>query len=203
VILRVINGQVRSGELDSVAASYRRTYVPVAEKLDGLARFVIAVRDGADGVQHLAAMTLWTTVDAALAAYGGDLAAIRTVDAAEHGEVLVRVDYYEVEDTAGPGPAEEPVTLLRLTAGRVARGLDAEIQQELRRNLPSLPAEARESWVGRRVLDSDVEIAFVSTWTSGPGDGSLEEPMWPSISARYDSFRVEVLRILIEGSGRA
>jgi hypothetical protein len=34
-----------------------------------------------------------------------------------------------------------------------------------------------------------------------PDGVSLEDPIWPSISSRYDTFRVEVLDVLLEGGG--
>ena len=89
---------------------------------------------------------------------------------------------------------------LRLTAGTVARGLDADIQQDLRRRLVELPGEVAEGYVGRRVLGDVVEIAFVSTWSSAKDRESLEEPIWPQISTRYDTFRIEVFDIVLSGT---
>ena len=200
MILRVVRGRVRPGDLDAVAASYRREYVPAAERSAGLDRFIVAARVDADGGHALAALTLWATVEAALEAYGGNLGAVRTLDGVDHGEELSHVDYYEVDtDEARRGPGAP--TILRLTAGRVARGLDADIQQELRRNLPTLPAEVLAAWVGRRVLGVEVEIAFASAWSAVPDGRSLEAPMWPAISDRYDTFIVDVMDILLEGRG--
>ena len=125
-------------------------------------------------------MTVWSTVEAALAAFEGDLSAVRTLDGVGHGETLSRVDYYEVDDGAArrrPGTA----TRLRLTAGTVARGLDADIQQELRRRLSELPAEAIDAYVGRRVLGDAVEIALVTTSSVLTADRS------PSKAARAAS----------------
>jgi hypothetical protein len=193
---------VPPGKLDDVIDAYRSGYLPIATKAVGLDRFVVGARDRPDGSHGLAAMTLWTTVEAALAAYDGDLAVPRTLDARSHGEEMSRVDYYEIDDGAARRRSGD-ATWLRLTAGTVASGLDAEIQQELRKRLPELPAEAVEAFVGRRVLGSDVEIAFVTTWSGVPAGRSLEAPIWPSISDRYDTFRIAVHRILIEGAGAA
>jgi hypothetical protein len=200
VILRVVSGRIPAGQLDAVVDAYRRAYVPVARKTVGLDRYVVAARPASDGGHELAAMTIWSTVEAALAAYEGDLAAVRTLDARSHGETLSRVDYYEVDEG---GARREPgvPTRLRLTAGTVARGLDADIQQDLRRNLPGLPVEAIEAYVGRRVLGAAVEIAFVTTWSSAPAGVALEAPLWPTIADRYEVFRVAVHDILLEGAG--
>ncbi|HXU86447.1 MAG TPA: hypothetical protein VN773_11650 [Verrucomicrobiae bacterium] len=200
MILRVVSGRIPPGQLVSVIEAYRRDYVPTAEVTPGLDRFLVAARPGQDGDHELAAMTTWTSVEAALAAYGGDLTAVRTLDGRSHGETLTAVDYYEIDEG---GARREPgaATLLRLTAGTVARGLDADIQQELRRNLVALPIEAVEAYVGRRVLGDAVEIAFVTTWSAAPEGTALDAPLWPSISSRYTTFRVAVHDIHLHGTG--
>jgi hypothetical protein len=200
MILRVVSGRVPEGQLDVVVDAYRRDYVPIAHQTAGLDRFVVAGRPASDGSHELASMTIWTTVEAALAAYGGDLTAVRTLDDRSHGETLSRVDYYEV-DEGGARHQTGDATRLRLTAGSVARGHDADIQQELRHRLPELPPEAIEAYVGRRVLGADVEIALVTSWSAAPSGMALDEPLWPSISDRYDAFRVGVYDILIAGTG--
>lgn len=202
MILRVVRGRVPPGKLDDVVDAYRSGYLPVATKAVGLDRFVVGAREQPDGSHALAAMTLWTTVEAALAAYDGDLAVPRTLDARSHGEEMTVVDYYEIDD-GGARRRSGEATWLRLTAGSVARGLDAAIQQDLRKRLPDLPTEAVEAFVGRRVLGSNVEIALVTTWSAVPAGMSLEAPIWPSISDQYDTFRIAVHRILIEGAGAA
>ena len=200
MILRVVSGRVPAGQLDTVVDAYRRAYVPVARKTAGLDRYVVAARPGSDGGHELAAMTIWSTVEAALVAYEGNLAAVRTLDARSHGETLSKVDYYEVDESGARREIGEP-TKLRLTAGTVARGLDADIQQDLRRHLPELPPEAIEAYVGRRVLGAAVEIALVTTWSAAPGDVALEAPLWPAIADRYESFRVAVHDIFVQGAG--
>ena len=145
-------------------------------------------------------MTTWSTVEAALAAYNGDLTAVRTLDARTHGEELASVDYYEI-DEGGARRRTGAAAKLRLTAGTVAKGLDADIQQELRQRLPELPIEAIEAYVGRRVIGGAVEIALVTTWSAAPDGTSLDAPLWPGISSRYDVFRIAVHDILLEGAG--
>src|SRR4029079_1052463 len=102
--------------------------------------------------------------EAATIALAGQLNAPRVLDNLDHGEVLDHVDYYEVDIMAArrsPGPAR----YLRLPAARVSRGLDADIQRELRARLAELDPDAVDAYVGRRVAGQSVEIASVSTWT--------------------------------------
>ncbi|HEX2755051.1 MAG TPA: hypothetical protein VHM48_06290 [Candidatus Limnocylindrales bacterium] len=200
MILRIVSGRVPAGRLDAVVEAYRRDYVPIARQTVGLDRFLVAARLVPDGGHEFAAMTIWTSVEAALAAYDGNLAAARTLDGQGHGETLTRVDYYEI-DAGGARRRTGAATRLRLTAGTVARGLDADIQQELRRHLPDLPVEAIEAYVGRRVLGGAVEIALVTTWSAAPAGVSLDAPLWPSIADRYDTFRIVVHDVLLDGAG--
>lgn len=199
MILRVVNGRVPAGELPAVRAALEDKYVPAARRRVGLDRFLAAARAEADG-HRLALMTVWRDLDAALDAFDGNLAAVRTIDGLSHGEVLESVDYYEVdlgEVRSSAGTARH----LRLTAGVVGQGLDAEIQRALRTRLADLPPEVVDAYVGRRVMGSTVEIAFVSTWTASPAGVALDEPLWPDISAHYDSFELGVFDVLLEGSG--
>jgi hypothetical protein len=201
LILRIVSGRIRKGRADAVARAYKKSYYPVAMRTPGLDGFGIGIAP-LDGDHAIAAMTRWRTVEAALAAYEGDLSARRTVDAKTHGEELTHVDYYEVDDATIQREGVD-ASHLRLTAGTVARGFDADIQQELRRRLGELPPEVAEGYVGRRVLGDVVEIAFVSTWSASPDRTRLEEPIWPQISSRYDTFRVSVFDIILSGTPRA
>ena len=198
MILRVVNGRVPHGQLQAVGDALERTYVPKAQRQRGLDRYLIGTRERGDG-HDVAFMTVWADVDSALAAYGGDLAAPRTLDGVGHGETLVDVDYYEVEATEVRRAADHP-RWLRLTAGTVTRGLDADIQRDLRNRLVDLEPEALHAYVGRRVSGSSVEIAFVSTWTAAPPSRALDQPIWPDISASYDTFWIGVYDVLLEGS---
>ena len=198
MILRIVSGRIRPGRLETVTEDYATRYHPVAMQTTGLDRFVVATRPVADE-HELASMTLWSTVEAALAAYAGDLSAKRTLDAREHGEELTHVDFYEVDDSLIHHDGVD-AAFLRLTAGTVARGLDADIQQELRRRLGELPADLSDGYVGRRVLGDVVEIAFVSTWSSARDRTTLESPIWPDIATRYDTFRATVYDIVSSGT---
>jgi hypothetical protein len=197
LILRVISGRIATGGLDGVRASLERAYVPAASSKPGLERFIVATRPAADG-HEIAMMTVWADVESALKAYGGDLAARSTLDGIGHGETLDRVDYYEVDLSEVRRRAGVP-RLLRLTAGSVGQGLDADIQRMLRERLGTLENEAVEGYVGRRVTGNVVEIAFVSTWTEAPPNRTLDQPIWPDISASYDHFDVEVYDVLLHG----
>lgn len=202
LILRVVSGRIGPGDLHAVTDSFRRSYAPVARQAPGLARFVVGVRPAEGEAHDVAAVTVWDSVDLALAAYGGDLAVPRTLDGRDHGARFDRVDYYELGAALMVRSADEP-SLLRLTAGTVARGLDADIQGDLRTRLPELPEEAVEAYVGRRVLGGSVEIAFASTWSGLPEGIPLDAPIWPSISDRYDAFRMEIHEIALVGDGPA
>ena len=195
-----MSGRIRPGERRAVTESFRAAYIPVARRTPGLNRFVVGTRPADDGGHHLAAMTIWESVELAVAAYGGDLTVPRTLDGRDHGAALDRVDYYEL----GAGrttPVDGEPTFLRLTAGTVMRGLDADIQQELRKRLSELPDEAIEAYVGRRVLGGSVEIAFASTWTREPDGIRLAAPIWPAISDRYERFRMELHEVALAGVG--
>jgi hypothetical protein len=202
LILRVVTGRIRPGELESVTSSFRSGFGDVARATVGLDRFVAGTRPDGNGGHVLAIATIWADVDAAVTALGGDLAGLTMIDGTDHGAALERVDYYELEELRTRAGETEP-GLLRLTAGTVARGLDADMQQELRGRLGDLPDEAAEAYVGRRVLGRLGEIAFVSTWSTRPKTLRLDEPIWPGISNRYESFRMDVLEVFLSGVGRA
>jgi hypothetical protein len=201
LLLRVVSGRVLSDRLASVKESLERTYVPVAHGLDGLERYLIGTSPSDDPeIGHrIAFMTLWRDLEAATVALAGQLSAPRVLDNLDHGEVLDHVDYYEVDIMAArrnPGASR----YLRLTAGSVSRGLDADIQRELRARLNDLGHEAIDAYVGRRVTGQSVEITFVSTWTDAADADELRQPVWPDISSQYDIFWVELYDVLLEGS---
>lgn len=201
MILRVVRGRIRPRERDHVVAAMRDDYQPLLLTTPGLVRFVLGIRpDPESGGDSLAAMSSWESLDAVNAAYGGDLTAPRTIDGPDRGAIYDSVAYYELEAHRLATGVAAP-TLLRVSAGIVSRGLDADIQQELRVRLAQLPAEAVEAYVGRRVIGRSVEIAFMSTWTEAPDGISLEQPIWPDISEQYETFALELHQVVIVGDG--
>lgn len=200
MLLRVVTGRIPSGQLASVTASLRDRYVAGSIGVGGLERFLVGTwsRELPDDGHGIAFMTLWTDVESASDAFGGSLTTLRTLDGFDHGEVLERVDYYEVEIVEARRQPGTP-RYLRLTAGTVSRGLDADIQRDLRSRLSTLPDQVVEAYIGRRVTGQSVEIAFVSTWTAEAGVERLQEPIFPDISAQYDTFWIRLCDIILEG----
>jgi hypothetical protein len=202
VILRVVRGRIRPGERDAVLSSVHADYEPILERTPGLLRFVLGLRAAEDGGDRLAALSIWDGLDSASAAYG-DLTVPRTIDGKDRGASYETVAYYELEALRISPPQAPRPRLLRVTAGTVRRGLDADIQQTLRERLAELPDEAVEAYVGRRVMGRAVEIAFLSTWSAEPPGRSLAEPIWPDISDRYETFALEVHEVAMIGDGPA
>ena len=203
LILRVVSGRIPPGRLASVKEALERQYVPRARSVDGLERYLVATRlTDADGDHAIAVMTVWTDFDAASRAFHGALSAVRLLDGVDHGEILEAVDHFEV-DIAETRRTAEPPRFLRLTAGTVSRGLDADIQRELRTRLRELGPEVVDAYIGRRVKGPSVEIGFVSTWSDAVDAELLEQPIWPHISDQYDTFSLRVFDVLLEGSKEA
>lgn len=186
MILRIARGRVRTGGLGGLAEAFDATYVPDAQRRPGLAHFHVVVRpDGAD--HEVLAITLWNSVEAALQAFGDDLSSGRTLGEIGRFAQFSGADHYEVDESQLRQPSGRIATL-RLSAGRVGGGGEAAILEELRRRLPELGDEMIDHFVGRRLVGTDVEVAFVSTWSRAPEGRSLDEPMWPDISARFHQF---------------
>lgn len=196
-----MSGRIPPGRFLSAKEGLERQYVARAQSMGGLERYLVATSGmGPRGDEYLIAfMTLWTDFDAASAAYGGRLTEVRLLDGIDYGEVLDQVDYYEV-DIAETRRTPGSPRYLRLTAGTVSRGLDADIQRELRTRLRDVGPEVVDAYIGRRVKGQLVEIAFVSTWTDATDVAHLEQPLWPDISDQYDTFRLRVFDVLLEGS---
>jgi hypothetical protein len=64
--------------------------------------------------------------------------------------------------------------------------------ETLRQRVPLIGGEMTEAYVGRRIIDRSVEVAFVSAWHQLPMDRVLEDTFWPDIALRYDEFTVDV-----------
>jgi hypothetical protein len=201
VLLRVVNGRMPAESLDDVRASIVEHLLPVALRRPGLDRFLVGSRRLPDAPDDLAIafMTVWRDLDSAMAALGGQPTALRLMTGLDPRVTLDHVDFYEV-DIVDEHRNDGRPSYLRLTAGTVSRGLDADIQRELRTRLPRLGSEVVDAYIGRRVIESSVQIAFVSTWTADVERRTLEQPVWPDISAQYETFWLELFDVLIEAT---
>lgn len=189
MILRILRGRIQPNRLNALATRARDEYAPLARSTAGLARFHVATRPV--GVDHeLAIVTFWDDVEAALRVYDGDLVAPINLGGIEFDAALTNVDYFEIDEVQ-IRDADAVPGILRLSAGEIERGLDAEIQRDIRDRLPSLNGDLLEAYVGRRMVGSAVEVAFVSTWRREPPNTSLAEPVWRDISSRYGKFELE------------
>jgi hypothetical protein len=198
LILRIVRGDVASGGVQPLVDVSVRSYASAARITPGLVRYHVGVGP-APAESRVVVVTFWTSVDAALAAYDGDLEQPRTLDGLQETVILREVAYWEVDETL-LRRSDRPPSLLRLTFGRVSEGADAAIQEELRQRMHQLEPEMTEAYIGRRLLGTEVEIAFVSAWSDVPEGRDLAMPVWPDISGRYTGFGLELYRPVLSGS---
>ena len=193
-----MRGSGPAGGVAGLAESFATHYLPVARATPGLVRFHVAVRPVADA-HAIAVVTFWASVDAALTAFGGDLDTPRTLDGATGHAHLTDVSYFEVDESQLRRSTAD-AAILRISIGRIAQGVDVAIQQELRARLHELDELMTEAYVGRRIVGTDVEVAFISAWEHAPAGRSLDEPLWPDIAARYDTYLVETYLTILSGA---
>ncbi len=198
MILRIVRGDVTPGGLRSLVDGFIHAYAPIARTTPGLVRYHVGI--GPRPLEsEVVVVTFWTSVDAALAAYDGDLERPRTLDGLSEHLNLREVAYWEVDETL-LRRSDRAAEHLRLTFGRVAEGADAAIQEELRGRMHLLEGAMTEAYVGRRLIGRDVEIAFVSTWSHVPEGRDLAAPVWPDIAGRYTSFSLGLYRPILSGT---
>jgi hypothetical protein len=197
MILRIVRGRLPSARLSVLTESFASEYVSDALKRPGLIRFHVGIRP--NGAEHeLVAVSCWSTVEAATMAFG-DLSSPRTMGNLADLAEFSGADYFELDGTVENPTPDLPV-VLRLTAGRLDPGLDVETQRELRRRLPFLDGGMTQAYVGRRLVGTQVEVAFVSTWAGRQMAGELERPIWPDIASRYDQFWVRTYVLVTEAT---
>ena len=199
MILRIVRGRMAVHQLEALSAAFEQSSDGRAGPTSGLVRSHVGIRPLAGDEHEVVLVTCWETVDAAIAADGGDLDALRSLHRPAADAVLLEVAYFEVDEST-LRRSEAVADVLRLSVGRVARGLDVDIQHELRERMHLLEADMTEGYVGRRILGGDVEIAFISAWEREPAGRSLDAPVWPDISASYDAFEVATFRPLARGA---
>ena len=198
MILRIVRGTVADADMDALRVAATVDYAAVARVTPGLQRFHAATRTASDGGNDLVVLTAWETVDDALRAYDGDLDAARSLAGLDAYADLRDVAYFEL-DEARERRTDAAARHLRITIGRVAKGVDADIQRELRLRMGDLGPPVTEAWVARRIVGPDVEIAFISAWECEDPSRPLGGPLWPDIAARYDAFEVSVYRPIASG----
>ncbi|MEO5964656.1 MAG: hypothetical protein ABIR11_04265 [Candidatus Limnocylindrales bacterium] len=197
MILRIVRGHVAADRLPALRDRFLHSYAPLARRAKGLIRFHTAVRPVGDAYD-LVVVTFWASIGEALEAYDGALDSVRVLDGLADEAELREVRYFEVDESQLRSSTND-AAYLRLTIGRVTRGADVEIQQELRTRMVTLEATMTEAYVGRRIVGDDVEVAFVSAWVAGGSSGPLDAPIWPDISARYDAFEVALYEPVVSG----
>lgn len=191
MILRIVLGQVRPGQLRTLAASVGAKSEPVGHAQAGLIRAHLAARP--DGDRHqVVDVTFWSTPESA-----AQTLIENASDPARPSDLAAFVDfqpatYFEVDETVLRRSERDPVAL-RLTIGRFSKpGSDRLMQDLLRERAPLIGDDMTEAYVGRRVDGRHVEVTFVSAWQRIPEALPLDQPFWPDISTRYDEFFVGV-----------
>jgi hypothetical protein len=193
MILRIVRGRIDVQRLEELTATVEEGLRGRASATPGLVRVHLGVRPFAGDELEVVLVTCWETVDAAIAADGSARDGGDVFGGAMAGAGLVDVAYFEVDESM-LRRSEAAADIVRLSIGRVARGLDVDIQRELRGRMHLLEPEMTEGYVGRRILGDAVEIAFISAWEREPAGRSLDAPLWPDISVTYDAFEVTTYR---------
>jgi heme-degrading monooxygenase HmoA len=189
LILRMVRGRVLPGRHQALRAGVRATFSQVRD-IPGLIQAHMALRSAA-GETEFAVISTWTTPDATMAAFGPDVSRVAELPGiTEHLEFRT-VEHFELDESVLI-QAEQPSAIVRIAVGSVELGSDVEIQQELRRRVHELGDEVVEAFVGRRIRERMVEIAFVTLWSGRPADRPLEEPVFPDVADRYSSYWIEV-----------
>ena len=188
MILRLIRGRAGRAELEALRAALARTLGPDAAEAAGPAHWHMGTRGEGEELELLI-MSTWATAEAAAR---GDARSISPLRLAQAHLTRVDVEHFEIDDSLQRRSGLDPIAI-RVATGRFSHhGTDIEMQDLLRERMPTIGDEMCEAYVGRRLDGLAVEVTFVSLWQRLPGDRALEDPMWPDIALRYDSFAVEV-----------
>jgi hypothetical protein len=189
LILRIVRGRVLPGRHESLRAGLVASFAQVREYA-GIIQAHMALRSAADGIEF-AVISTWMTPDAAMAVFGRNVERVASLPGVtEHLDVRT-VEHFEVDESLVVD-TEEPPAVARIAVGSVELGNDVEIQQEIRSRANALGPGVVEAYVGRRIRDRLVEVAFVTLWAGEPADESLEEPLWPDVAERYKTYWIEV-----------
>jgi quinol monooxygenase YgiN len=189
MILRLVRARVLPGQGTALREALHDALPARIRATEGLLRAHVGLRDiGAE--QEVLFITIWSSAEAVVSAVGGDVARMAAIEGISEHIEMRSVDLFEVDESSVRTSAAQPI-VLRTSAGWIELGPDVEIQQELRRRMRELGDELLEAYVGRRMRGRSVEVTFVTVWAAAPDERPLDEPIWPDISARYQSFSVE------------
>ena len=186
-VLRIVWGRVQSDGLSALADAF----VDATQRgspVDGLIAWHLGIRPSGDH-HEVAGLTVWDSVEHALAAFAGDLASNRTLARLDEVAEFSGADFYEIEASHILAPTDD-AAFLRVATGTLPSGPEAEILGEMRRRLTSVGLHVVEGYVGRRLRGKDVEAVFVSLWEQVPDSASLDDPIWPDLAARKQDFSV-------------
>jgi hypothetical protein len=200
MILRIVRGPIAADRLDGAVAPFDEPVV-LARSTPGLLRYHAGARDMGDGAREAVMVTLWATAEAAVDAYG-ILDPVWTLNGSHGPSATREVAYFEVDESTLRQSGVE-ANILRVTIGRVARGLDVDIQGELRDRMHGLESAMTEAYVGRRIVGHDVEIAFISAWQEPPATRSLDAPFWPDIAEQFDAYELATYEPIATGAAVA
>ena len=186
-VLRIVWGRVEPDRLSALAAAFIDA-TQHGSPVDGLIAWHLGTRPSGDH-HEVAGLTVWDTVDHALAAFAGDLASNRTLAQLDAVADFSGADFYEIEAAHIRIPTDD-AAFLRVATGTLPSGPEAEILGEMRRRLTSIGVQVAEGYVGRRLRGNGVEAVFVSVWEGVPDRASLDDPIWPDLAARKEDFSV-------------
>jgi hypothetical protein len=178
------------GRLEPFRAGAARTLPGLLRTTPAIIRAHAGVRRTPAG-DEVAIVTAWATPEAAMAVLGPELGPGREIPGMSEHLASIRIDHYEIDELRVFAEDSAP-SMVRIAAGWIELGADAEIQQELRRRLDELGDDVMEACVGRRIGGPNVEVVLVTAWRAQPAGRSLEEPLFPEIAGRYRALQVEL-----------
>jgi len=189
VILRLVRGRVVPGRHASLRTGLAES-LPQARSLVGVIDVLVGLRAGAEANEFVVIST-WASADDAVAALGPEARRVAAVpNVTEHLDVRT-IELFELDESVLVEPDRTPV-MARIGIGSIELGMDVEIQQELRNRLHTLGDEVVGAYVGRRIRENEVDVAFVTLWSAVPTERDLDEPLFPDVSDRYTAYAIEV-----------
>jgi hypothetical protein len=189
LILRIVRGRILPRRHALLQAGIVASF-PQVRELPGILQAHMALRSVPKG-NDFAVISTWTTPDAAMAVFGRNIDRVASIPGVTEHLDFRSVEHFEIDESLLLH-TDEPPTVARIAVGAVQLGNDVEIQHEIRTRIGALGAGVVEAYVGRRIRDRAVEVAFVSLWASRPADRPLDEPIWPDVAERYESYWIEV-----------